>query len=306
MCGGLIHPIAGRCKHCKGDLSALRSNRPAAAASLPALLAAGNHIQVTPRDPQPNGNGHTQMNGHAASAYAPAPQAAQHVAMPMPMADGAQPVLPPRPTGRMYAAAPAAGSAWWKSWPLVVIILALAAIVVAVILMVLPPGGKDKGVSNKGAAPPPAPERMDTNPLPPSQPSPPRAGDPWSAPKPDPLPKRDLDIPDDPDPNTQPQGGATNPSGTFGNLGGSGAMMMSMMRHACDRAATCGPLDSTLKSYCEMAKTIPSAPPSSACPAAKRCLDHIDEISCSTKFDDVGALLALTYKLQDCVEAQSC
>jgi hypothetical protein len=181
--------------------------------------------------------------------------------------------------------------------------------------MVLPPGSRDKGVSNKsGLAPPPAPERMDTNPLPPSQPSPPRACDPWSngnggAPKTDPLPKRtpDIDIPDDPDPDTAPSGGgAGSPTGPFGNLGGSGAIMMSMMRHACDRAASCGPLDSTLKSYCEMAKTIPTAPPSSACPAAKRCLDHIDEISCSTKFDDVGALLALTYKLQDCVEAQSC
>jgi peptidyl-prolyl cis-trans isomerase A (cyclophilin A) len=40
-CGGLVHPISGRCKHCKADLHALRGSRPAAAAQLPALVGKG-------------------------------------------------------------------------------------------------------------------------------------------------------------------------------------------------------------------------------------------------------------------------
>jgi hypothetical protein len=309
----LIHPIAGRCKHCKGDLSVLRSSRPAAAASLPALLANGQGNIITQHQPPPNpyanGNGHAHANGHAA-AYAPAPQAAVGGAatpMPVPMHDGSQPILPPRPTGRMYATSSAPATSWWKSWPLIVIVLAGLAIVTAVILMVLPPGGSsDKGViKDKGSlAPPPAPERMDTNPLPPSQPAPPRAGDPWSnggtQGKTDPLPKRspDIDIPDDPDP------GVGNPGGSLGGINGTGAMMMAMMGHACSRAASCGALDSTLKQYCELTKIPTGTPPT--CAAAKRCLQHIDEVDCSTKFDDLSALQSVTYKFQDCVEAMSC
>src|SRR5215468_11730384 len=108
LCGGLIHPIAGKCKHCKADLSAYRAARPAAAAPLPAL-----HPSATA------GNGPPAPIVHA-------------VAMPPAM----QAVLPPRPTTRV-ATAQAAGSAW-RSWPIVVIVVAMMAIVAAVVLMVWP------------------------------------------------------------------------------------------------------------------------------------------------------------------------
>ncbi|MEO8706034.1 MAG: peptidylprolyl isomerase [Kofleriaceae bacterium] len=39
LCGQPVHPIAGRCKHCKGDLGALRDHRPAAVAELPSLAS---------------------------------------------------------------------------------------------------------------------------------------------------------------------------------------------------------------------------------------------------------------------------
>jgi len=320
MCGGLIHPIAGKCKHCKGDLSALRSNRPAAAASLPALHAHGNVQMINARPgshlngyhpPAPAPHGPTpHTNGHA--NYVPVPQAAAHVAM-MPVhdpvlrgqLDGTQPILPPRPTGRMYAAQTPRAS-WWKSWPLIVIVLAMLAIVTAVILMVWPPGGPtDQGVKN-GKLSPPAPERMDTNPLVPHSP-PARSGDPWSAPKPADPPRPDItpdiDIPDDPDVDDplDPTG-----SGSFGSLSGSGAIMMSMMRHACDRAASCGQLDSMLKDYCDMTKKLPNPPAPASCPSAARCLQHIDQMSCSGGFDDINALSSVMYKFQDCVEAISC
>ena len=316
MCGGLIHPIAGRCKHCKGDLSALRSARPAAVASLPALHAKGQ-VAI---NPYANGtaNGHpAHTNGHAngqAAPYAPmaamsasAPtisQLADHMApMHMPAVDGSTPILPPRPTGRMYAST-MPRSSWWKSWPLIVIVLAVIAIVTAVVLMVWPPGGtSDKGVTRGNSlAPPPAPERMDTNPLVPNQP-PARSGDPWSDPNAPKPTKPNIDIPDDPDPDDP-----SPPTGSFGGFGGvTGAITMSMMRHACDRAEACGKLDSTLKDYCQMAKGLPTSPVPASCLAAKRCFDHIDEMSCTTTpFDDVTALGSVQYKIQDCVEALVC
>src|SRR3954467_7054898 len=133
LCGGLVHPIAGRCKHCKADLSTYRAARPAASAPLPAL-----HPAAT------TGNG-------APGPIAPA------VAMP----PAAQTVLPPRP--RRPSTGRPAGSAW-RSWPVVVIVVAMMAIVAAVVLMVWPPtrGGPGK----RPRRPPPAPERRDTQPPP--------------------------------------------------------------------------------------------------------------------------------------------
>jgi len=303
MCGGLIHPIAGRCKHCKADLSAIRAARPAAVASLPALHANGN-VAINPYSNRlPNGHVHAPVPPPAPRGpmpYAPAPPSSAHAAIPMPMPvhDGSQPVLPPRPTGRMYASA-APRSAWWRSWPLIVIILAVLAIVTAVVLMLWPTGTAvaDKGVKGGAGAPPPAPDRMDTNPLPPDQPAV-RSGDPWNTgPTPSKqnngYPPSGIDIPDDPDQKDDDPGPST--------LGTN--VMMSIMSRACKRASTCGVLDSSLKDYCDMAAKIPSTPPT--CAAAKRCFDRIDEISCSASFDDLTALQSVTYKLQDCVEALS-
>src|SRR5215469_12029847 len=110
LCGGLIHPVAGRCKHCKEDLSAMRAGRPAAQAPLPPLNHQNNHHHV-PVDPVV-----------AATYIAPLP-----IAMPR---EGSQPILPPRPTGRSVAVA---HPGWpLRSWPVVVIGLAAVAIIAAV------------------------------------------------------------------------------------------------------------------------------------------------------------------------------
>src|SRR5215467_11037283 len=77
LCGGLIHPIAGKCKHCKADLSAYRAARPAANTPLPALHPAGGNGVTGPATPVP-----------------PAAHA----------------VLPPRPTSRV--ATEVGGSVW--------------------------------------------------------------------------------------------------------------------------------------------------------------------------------------------------
>ncbi len=325
ICRGPIHPIAGRCKHCKTDLSGLRGARPAAMAALPALQATVMRIAAAPTAPDPYAHqaqrapthGHVPAaamgrqpapaprpptNGHA--HYVPLPAAAAHVAIPIAVpTDGSQPVLPPRPTGRMQATA-APGTSFWKNWPLIVIVVAGIAIVVAVILifvsLVWPSSGvKDKGVKGNSLAPPPAPDRMDTNQLQ-VQPDPPaRSGDPWSNPggtrgQADPR----IDIPDDPDP-TDPD----NVDPGVAPLAGTGAVLMAMMSRVCKRAEACSALDSSLKDYCDMAMKIPSTPPT--CAAARRCFEQIDQMSCDLGFDDMLALQAVTYKIQGCVEALS-
>src|SRR5438045_2510286 len=77
LCGGLIHPIAGKCKHCKADLTAYRSAPPAASAPLPAL----HHAAAAAGNGQPV---------HAPIAHA-APAPAMAMALPY---DAAEPVLP--------------------------------------------------------------------------------------------------------------------------------------------------------------------------------------------------------------------
>lgn len=305
MCGGLIHPIAGRCKHCKHDLTTVRGARPAAVASLPSLIA--QQTQQAPRAAMNGANGHAPQAQYVDMRPVQSPAAAPTIVDPL--SGNPASILPPRPTGRMQASPQ--GSAWWKSWPLIVIVLAGIAIIVAVVLMVWPPGRKDPGAPSQGRlAPAPAPERMETNPLPPpsAKGGAPQPNDPWAAPKPDPDPPP-PDDPVDPDDSLKDpfSGGGAGGSGTFGGLNGTGAVIMSMMRHACDRATTCGFSDDRIKQYCQMVKDMPATPPPASCAdAAKKCFDHIDQMSCSGGFDDLQDVTAVTYKFKDCVEAMSC
>jgi hypothetical protein len=311
MCGGLIHPIAGRCKHCKHDLTTVRGARPAAVASLPSLIAQqaqAPRAHANGMNGVHGGNGLNGSNGHAPGAYVEM-RPMQQIVPAATVVDNANPILPPRPTGRMQASA-SQRSSWWKSWPLIVIVLAGIAIVVAVVLMVWPPGKKDVGAPSQGRlAPAPAPERMETNPLPPPSaktPTTPQPNDPW-APRPsDPVPPPD-DPTVDPDDSLKDPFSGGGSGGTFGGLNGTGAVIMSMMRHACDRATTCGVSDDRIKQYCQMVKDMPATPPPASCAdAAKKCFDHIDQMSCSAGFDDLQDVTAVTYKFKDCVEAMSC
>ena len=325
LCGGLIHPIAGRCKHCKGDLRSMRTTRPAAGATLPALSSAG---AASPAPAPANGNVWGRPNGHAAAAPQPPqpqpqpqpPSLVQAVAAaaPIPLAihagpADAVPILPPRPTGRHPAPAPRAS---WKSWPVIVIILAVIAIVTAIVLMLFPPGGaRDEGTRNSVQ---PAPDRMDTNPAPATPRQPPSTNpDPWSrgggagsgaAPgKPPDDDDRDIDDPsiDDALANRDPlsrRGGLG--AGGFG-LGSAGTdMLYSIFKHGCARVSTCGSSNAQLETLCQaFSSRPPVAPP--ACSAATRCLRSIDQLSCDA-LEDAQSLYQLRYKLTDCVDAMSC
>jgi hypothetical protein len=335
LCGGLIHPIAGRCKHCKGDLRALRSARPAAAATLPAL----NQPAPGPA-PHANGHAHGPTNGHhaaAAPAPSPSPSPSPHAhphphphahphplppqslvqamaaAAPIPLAihhgpGDAVPILPPRPTGRFTAPAPRAS---WKSWPVIVIILAVIAIVTAIILMLFPPGGaKDEGTNN---AVQPAPDRMDTNPAPATPRQPPSTTpDPWSrrggtGGTGGTTPTTPPDDPDIDDPNVDDALTSRDPfSRRGGGLGSrSTNMLYSIVKHACTRLAACSATNAQTKQICDLYTRVPSVTPPS-CPAAARCLRSIDEMSCDTMVDDPSSLLQLKDKFTDCTDALGC
>ncbi|MGN6106622.1 MAG: hypothetical protein ACTHU0_16060 [Kofleriaceae bacterium] len=319
LCGGLIHPIAGRCKHCKADLGGLRDVRPAAAAALPALgHASSASVRPAATTPVP------------APVAATSPAAPVAVAQAMPALRGdASPILPQRPTGRMPATS--AGLSW-KSWPVIVIVLAGLAIVAAVVLMVWPPGGasSEAGTTRKLQAPP-APQRMDTDPLPEVS-KPPSGGstsgvDPWKSPTdptptptPAPAPRQpsadpspddvygDLlksfpnlpdspQLPDLPDPDRDPLAQRRPPAGSF---------MLVAIRRACTRLSRCSSDNDLLETLCETAALWPTTPVPS-CAAAQRCLEHLDALPCdSNGYSSTTALFGLISQLRDCSDALSC
>lgn len=288
LCGGLIHPIAGRCKHCKGDVSATRSSRPAATA-LPALQPSAP--QTNPYAPAAPTNGVNGAHAYAIKAH----PANAHMAIPIAMRTdepASQPILPPRPTGRMQASGTAASSTW-KSWPVVVIAIAVVAIITAVILMVWPPGSSEADA--KTLAPPPAPERMDTNPLPPSS-GPQGSVDPWKTqpmqPAPPAAPDVDIQPPSLADPLRNPSGDSML------------AMWSAIAKHACDRLASCPGASDPMKQMCDLSRlAVPNTPPPS-CNAARRCLDMIDRLPCDDL--DQAATVSMMTNLPACVEAMSC
>jgi hypothetical protein len=298
LCGGLIHPIAGKCKHCKADLTSYRSARPAASAPLPPLY----HPAAAPAS-----------NGHAASAP---------VAHAVPLPPAALPVLPVRPTSRAAATDDAGGSAW-RSWPVVVIAVAVLAIVAAVVLMMWPEHrGRD---GKRTLAPPPAPERMDTQ----TPPATPRLDAPRAAPPAQPhaqVPPA-ADPPADPGAQADPAAGSgADPSADatdddpapdlFDPLGVPGArsrnhgaviqsfgglLGFAVTVRLCKKLIQCGTGDDVLKPMCDAMVSQPT-PPLSGCPAAERCLRHIDAIGCT------GALQMsmLLMRFRDCAEAARC
>lgn len=98
LCGGLLHPIAGRCKHCKQDIH--HRGRPA----FP--------FPVTPRGALP------QL---ASAAGQPGVAAVSLGASGFPIDDARGP-----------------GRSWLRNWPLIVILLAVIGMIVALLLLVLP------------------------------------------------------------------------------------------------------------------------------------------------------------------------
>jgi hypothetical protein len=314
LCGGLIHPIAGKCKHCKADLAPHRAARPAANAPLPAL------------HPAAGGNGHA--NGYVGTHAPHSPSA--HVAPRSVAAEGAsQPILPPRPEGHSYPTELEPRTPGWRSWPVLVMVAATIAIVAAVVLMVWPTHGGRRDLEGKHPmAVPPAPERMQTEPdvrsqpqaNPQLQPKPSQPGatrDPWSDPaSPPPAdPNAGANDPDDDDHDAgasidpfaspRPRAPSALPNRRRIPLNSAGAVWFAIAEHMCRKLDQCGTDDPIGKRACT--KISRGAVPSPAgCPAADRCLQHIDTMSCGSMDIGLAQLSVLLNQVRDCTDALSC
>jgi hypothetical protein len=275
----LIHPVAGRCKHCKEDLSTYRAGRPQAAAALPAL------------------NGKSTSNGSNGHVAAPAVVA---VAEPV-VQEASQPILPPRPTGRPMKAQGAPRSSW-LSWPVIVIALAAIAIVTAAVIMIMPPS---TSTSAKKLSPSPAPERMDTSPLPDKH----SQIDPWDqqggGASPQMPPQQPMPAPPDPDDDLWKD---LNKGGGLGAnpIAPSGGFEILALEHACKKLTSCPGVDPTIAgAACSTVATLPKPPMKQNCPAQQRCLDKIDQMDCNQANVGVNAAMMLQM-VQDCVTAMNC
>ncbi|MFT3692261.1 MAG: hypothetical protein QM831_03915 [Kofleriaceae bacterium] len=298
-CGGLVHPVAGKCKHCKEDLAAKRTGRAQAAAALPPLNGVGGGTM-----PMPMVGGMPQsLHTIAPNPIAVPPQGRAEQAY---QAQSGYSVLPPRQTGRSMPAQSSHSS--WRSWPMLVIVLASIAIVVAVYMMVTP----DHPDQGKHVVTPPAPEKMETDPLPPPGAGNSNGADPWgghSQADPPKAPSQPITPRDTPDtvPNTPPPRNQAQPDDPFGGMGGfggitqgTGDVMMAAMSHACKRLKSCPNADDTMTDVCEAVAMFPQNPPPN-CDAAKKCFDAIDKMDCT---DDLNSNpLGMVNTVQDCMKA---
>jgi hypothetical protein len=297
LCGGLVHPIAGKCKHCKADLTSHHPVRPAASTPLPALQATATR------------NGH----GYAPPSAPPAPAAP---AVPVEVR-GAKPVLPPRPPA--HPSAPASSA--WRSWPAVVISFAILAIVAALVLMVWPAARSELQVDHKSRLPPPpAPERMQTapdirqpavaprrdpapapapaDPTPQAAPADPPARDPGAdstSPDVDDHTTRDIDPMPNPLTPQAPGGAVLQPSGN--------PLALAMAGRLCRKMIQCGTVDHSTRDMCEPLVRAARPP---RCAAARRCLAHIDQIACSAQASLLSQVNDLLTQSADCADALHC
>jgi hypothetical protein len=262
VCGGLIHPIAGKCKHCKTDLTALRGGgMPASPVALPQLgQQPAPQPEVWTTRPQ---NGYA--NGHANGA--------------MPSA------VPPMAA---VVGAHARGSSWSRRWPIVVVVLAAIAIVVSIVLLLKNDGDPPRSSKiDRGALPPSIDNNMNTMPMPdPGGPDPwggaPTLKDPVPAPPPPPPPD---DVDDD------IFGGGT-PGGVPGGVPSTGATIpapprdqffTSMARTVCTRLESCG--GSGAASLCSDLTDMYQSLTPALCPSydeskASRCLTQLSNLPC--------------------------
>jgi hypothetical protein len=280
VCTAPIHPVAGRCKHCREDVRGFRSARPAAPVALPRLTP----VPAAPAPvyaPPPEAAAPADVIRHAPPAmprgYAPPPSELE-----------ARSILPPRTTGSQHIADPdgPSGSAW-RNWPVVVIVLACVAILGAVVVMVWPQS-RPSARASPPSPPPPAPDHMETNPLPPT---------PDPAPPARPAPPAHTA----PLPSTAPD--PWNDQRTQADPIHSIDLLTAALQHFCKGRASCPDGDPIMDAACTAVANEQVTPPS--CPASDRCLARFDKMSCTDPTDMAG-IQALMSTIDDCAEATRC
>jgi len=287
VCGGAIHPIAGKCKHCKTDLVKLRRQHQAAAGT-PAPPQPGRPYSAPPRATT------APVNGNHGAAPTPI-----IIAPPIATPDPHLVSLPP--TSRR--------GAWSRTWPIVVAVIAAAAIVISVILL-LTGDGRHHDSGTQRVVPPPAPDRMNTDPLP--DPTDPWQGAPGAAPNsaPGAAPSAPNNAPAAPAPPTPPAASAV-PAPEKWNTVAFEAM--------CQRFSTCGHTDPQLRNVCndlsaavtfsddETLQRIARGECTYDRTKAASCLASIERFPCPQQGTaDLAALSQSLTGLTDCAEALAC
>jgi hypothetical protein len=297
VCGGSIHPIAGKCKHCKSDLVKLRRHQQAATGTPPpARLPYGAPARppTAPAVPVP-----APMNGSHSAPVAAAPVI---ISAPVAAIDPFALSDPPPPRG-----------AWSRSWPIVVAVIAAGAIVVSVILLLTGGNGRDHKLDHVVQSP--APDHMDTNPDLPSDPwqgANPGSGGASGNTMPAPVdPSQGVPVP--PPPPSAPTPGQPISAPPPEQL------TAAMFQALCARFTTCGVLDASGKSQCEeFAKMIQASNPdikdqiaSGQCTydrdKASACLTALSELPCDKgQGADIGQISQLLGSVSDCSDALAC
>lgn len=302
VCAQPVHPVAGRCKHCKTDLVKLRESRGVRAPRLdPASLGAVPVMAPSPFAPAP-------MAGMAAGVAAAAPRLDAVDATPTPMPVPAAMSLG---DGELIEPAPPVRK---SRWPLIVMLLAGVAIVVCLALLLggdepARAGGSSKRSGAGGGMP--APDRMDTMPAPPvptpMQPAP-DLRNPFDdpAPTPDPTPDPNNPFNNPTPPPSPPRGGAVPTAEEFSEA---------VIQHGCDRLKSCG-MDQTIGMICSAADTLGLADytkelvRSGRCTydpaAAGECLAAIDGFQCTGGTLDFDQLSKTFLSIGSCARALSC
>lgn len=324
-CGGAVHRIAGRCKHCKIDLASWRSSR------LPGATGLGAGTAPARADGTP----------HPSAAAGPA--AANH-GLVKPQAWVAPPAISPAP------------SSWHRRWPMVAIGIAIIAIAASLFLLLRDrdkPAARSSATSRSAGHVPEAP--TDRFGMPNTMPAPggPSARDPWQTPpSPGGVPGQapadpDDYFDDDPfgdpdglndllkdldalrnnggiDPNdpwtVPPPGGLTSPPGQAPNLP-AGVPPPDQFGSrvgiaACERLSACGLIDRAMQMSCSTIASMMNEPnvnrrlAQGECTynptAAATCLRVVESIPCDGQSGDMLDTIQQISGLSDCASALVC
>lgn len=281
MCGGLIHPIASRCKHCRAAIGDAVRQRSGAASlrALPALVATPTSLGL--------------------------PSSTAAVALPL----ASSPNVNFNDSANAFEFAEANERPWWKRWPMIVVAVATVAIIVAVVLMVWP---QDQRRGSKVVAPP-APSNMDTNPMPETLPALPSApsnpADPWSGTGPavpapiDPSAPAPIDPSDPSAPTPIDPAAPGNPARD--------RFVSQLATSVCKQIADCTNIDPAMTGVlCDATVALLNqASPWSTCSfnagKAATCLKRVQTLSCDNQLNTVDAVMLLN-DLPACLEALRC
>jgi hypothetical protein len=295
-CGGPIHPIAGRCKHCRTDLVAARGGATGAQGT---MIHIGQLGKIAP--------------SKAAAAPLVTPSGAARPGLPTgPAVAAASMGIAPRTQGR-----------WGKRWPLLVGAIAAIAIVASVAVLLLGDSGKGK---HKRRVLGPAPDRMQTDELP---------TDPWArgsgsaidptngqmlpgAQVPDLNPSND-DPPPPPEPTDDEPGvqggvlgGAVDDPGATRALGTPDQFLSAALDVTCKRLAACwGDANANALDTCAKGRTMlrtQRGAVSMLCPtvdrtAAEQCLQQLAVLPCPDQSATMDELASMAYGLDPCMRA---